>query len=77
MVTPREGIAVSFGAASASITEGGSATVTLTLAEAPAAGTTVTAEITATPGAGLGAAEYSGVPASVAFNAGETSRASR
>ena len=74
MVTPREGIAVSFGAASVSINEGGSATVTLTLAEAPAAGATVTAEITATPGAGLGAAEYAGVPASVTFNAGETSK---
>ena len=74
MVTPREGIAVSFDTGSVSITEGGSATVTLTLAEAPAAGTTVTAPITATPGAGLGATEYAGVPESVTFNAGETSK---
>ncbi|WP_419554640.1 Calx-beta domain-containing protein [Candidatus Poriferisodalis sp.] len=73
-VTPREGIAVSFGAASASVTEGGSATVTLTLAVTPAAGTTVTAPITATPGTGLDATEYSGVPASVTFNAGDTSK---
>ena len=74
MVTPVVGVAVSFGAATASITEGGSSAVTLTLAEAPAAGTTVTAPITATPGAGLDATEYAGVPASVTFNAGETSK---
>ncbi|WP_420621973.1 Calx-beta domain-containing protein [Candidatus Poriferisodalis sp.] len=73
-VTPREGIAVSFAAGSASVNEGGSATVTLTLAVTPAAGTTVTAPITATPGAGLSATEYSGVPASVTFNAGDTSK---
>ncbi|WP_420445371.1 Calx-beta domain-containing protein [Candidatus Poriferisodalis sp.] len=73
-VTPREGVAVSFGAGSASITEGGSVTVTVTLDEAPAAGTTVTAPITATRGAGLSATEYSGVPASVVFNAGQTSK---
>ena len=40
-VTPRIGVAVSFGAASASITEGGSSAVTLTLGEAPATGVTV------------------------------------
>ena len=74
MVTPVVGVAVSFGAATASITEGGSSAVTLTLAEAPAAGTTVTAPITATPGAGLDATEYAGVPASDTFNAGETSK---
>ena len=68
------GIAVSFAAASLSVEEGEDATVTVTLAEAPAAGTTVTAPITATPGAGLGATEYSGVPGSVTFNAGETSK---
>ena len=71
-VTPRVGVAVSFVAASASITEGSSTTVTLTLGEAPATGVTVTVPITATPGAGLGATEYSGVPASVTFAAGET-----
>ena len=73
-VTPREGVAVSFGAGSASVNEGGSVTVTVMLGEAPAAGTTVTAPITVTPGAGLDATEYSGVPASVVFNAGQTSK---
>ena len=73
-VTPRVGVAVSFGAASASITEGGSSAVTLTLGEAPATGVTVTVPITATTGAGLGATEYSGVPTSVTFAAGETSK---
>ena len=73
-VTPREGVAVSFGAASASVNEGGSVTVTVMLGEAPAAGASVTAPITATPGAGFGASEYSGVPASVVFNAGDTSK---
>ncbi|WP_419554669.1 Calx-beta domain-containing protein [Candidatus Poriferisodalis sp.] len=73
-VTPREGIAVSFGAGSASVVEGGSAVVTVTLGEAPGAGATVTVPITATPGAGFGASGYSGVPASVVFNAGDTSK---
>ena len=74
MVTPREGIAVSFGAGAESITEGGSATVTVTLGEAPAAGATVEVQITATPGTGLDATDFSGVPASVTFSAGQTSR---
>ena len=73
-VTPREGVAVSFGAGSASVNEGGSVTVTVMLGEAPAAGASVTVPITATPGAGFGASEYSGVPASVVFNAGDTSK---
>ena len=73
-VTPRVGVAVSFGAATASITEGGSSAVTLTLGEAPATGVTVTVPITATRGAGLAATEYSGVPANVTFAAGETSK---
>ena len=73
-VTPIEGIAVSFGAAALSVDEGGSASVTLTLGEAPAAGTTVTVPISDAPGAGLDSNEYSGVPSSVTFNAGQTSR---
>ena len=56
------------------VDEGDNAVVTLTLAEAPAAGTTVTVPIAATPGEGLGTGEYSGVPSSVTFNAGQTSR---
>ena len=71
-VTPIDGVAVSFGAASLSVDEGGSATVTLTLAEAPTA--SVTVPLVAAPGAGLDSNDYSGVPTSVTFNAGETSK---
>ena len=73
-VTPREGITVSFAEGAVSIDEGGSTTVTLTLGEAPVAGATVEVEITGTPGAGFGTSEYSGVPGSVTFNAGDTSK---
>ena len=73
-VTPIVGIAVSFGAATLSVDEGDQATVTVTLATAPAVGETVTVPIVATPGPGLGASEYSGVPANVVFNASETSK---
>ena len=66
------GVAVSFAAASLSVGEGDRATVTVTLAEAPAS--PVTVPIAATPGAGFGTSEYSGVPSSVTFNAGETSK---
>ena len=74
MVTPIVGVAVSFGAAALSVDEGDDATVTVTLATAPAVGETVTMPLTATPGAGLNSSEYSGVPSSVTFNAGQTSR---
>ena len=73
-VTPVVGVAVSFGAATLSVDEGGTGQATLTLATAPAAGATATVPITATPGEGLGTGEYSGVPASVTFAAGETSK---
>ena len=71
-VTPIVGVGVSFGAAALSVDEGDMVTVTVTLGAAPAA--SVTVPITATPGAGLEATEYSGVPSSVVFNAGETSK---
>ena len=45
---------------------------TATVAEAPTA--SVTVPLVAAPGAGLDSNDYSGVPASVTFNAGETSR---
>ena len=73
-VTPIEGVAVSFGAATLSVDEGDQATVTVTLATAPAAGTTVTVPIVATQGTGLNSSEYSGVPMDVVFNAGDTSK---
>ena len=72
-VTPLVGIAVSFGAATLSVDEGDQATVTVTLATAPAVGETVTVPIVATPGTGLNSTEYSGVPMNVVFNAGDTS----
>ena len=74
MVTPLVGVAVSFGAATLSVNEGGTGQVTVTLATAPAVGETVTVPIAATPGEGLGTGEYSGVPMNVVFNAGETSK---
>ena len=74
MVTPRLGVPVTFGAATASVTEGSTVTVTVTLDEAPATGVTVEVPITPTPGTGLGTTEYSGVPSSVTFNAGDTSK---
>ena len=73
-VTPIVGIAVSFGAATLSVDEGDQATVTVTLALAPAVGETVTVPLTATPGTGLDSSEYSGVPMNVEFNAGDTSK---
>ena len=73
-VTPLVGIAVSFGAATLSVDEGDQATVTVTLALAPAVGETVTVPLTATPGTGLDSTEYSGVPMNVVFNAGDTSK---
>ena len=71
-VTPIAGVAVSFAAATLSVDEDESVAVTVTLAAAPAA--TVTVPIVATPGAGLETNEYTGVPLSVIFNAGETSK---
>ena len=73
-VTPLVGIAVSFGAATLSVDEGDQATVTVTLATAPAVGETVTVPLVATPGTGLNSTEYSGVPMNVVFNAGDTSK---
>ena len=72
MVTPIVGVAVSFAEATLSVDEGDDAQVMVTLAEAPAA--TVMVPITATPGTGLETTEYAGVPESVTFNAGETSK---
>ena len=52
--------------------EGGTATVTVTLSADPER--TVEVPITTTNQGGASAADYSGVPASVTFNAGETSQ---
>ena len=74
-VTPIVGIAVSFGAATLSVDEGGTATVTVTLALAPAVGDDGDgADRGDTGRRGWAADEYSGVPMNVVFNPGVTSK---
>ena len=63
---------VEFGAATYSADEGGTATVTVTLSADPER--TVIIPLTATGQGGVSTADYSGVPASVTFNTGETSK---
>ena len=65
-------VTVSFGAATYTAAEGGTATVTVTLSADPER--TVEVPITTTNQGGAVAADYSGVPATVTFNAGETSQ---
>ena len=65
-------VTVSFGAATYTAAEGGTATVTVTLSADPER--TVTVPLTKTEQGGASSADYSGVPASVTFNAGETSQ---
>ena len=62
----------SFGAAAYSVTEGASVTVTVQLGSNP--GRTVIIPLTTTNQGGASASDYSGVPASVTFNSGETSK---
>ncbi|MDE0370133.1 MAG: fibronectin type III domain-containing protein [bacterium] len=78
MTITDDDVTVNFSSATLNATEGGGAvTVTVTLSEAP--GRSLTIPITHTPGGGATAqgqtgADYSGVPASVAFSATQTSR---
>ena len=65
-------VTVSFGAATYSVTEGGTVSVAVTLSADPAR--SVTIPLSTTNGAGAVAGDYSGVPASVAFASGETSQ---
>ena len=65
-------VTVSFGAATYTAAEGGTATVTVTLSADPER--TVEVQITKTEQGGASSADYSGVPATVTFNAGETSQ---
>ncbi len=65
-------VTVSFGAATYSVTEGGTVSVTVTLSADPER--SVTIPLTTTNGTGAVAGDYSGVPASVAFASGETSK---
>ena len=63
---------VEFGEATYSADEGGSTTVTVTLSADPER--TVIIPLTTTGQGGVSTADYSGVPASVTFNSGETSK---
>ena len=63
---------VGFGAATYSVTEGASVQVTVQLGSNP--GRTVVIPLTTTNLGGASAGDYSGVPASVTFNSGETSK---
>ena len=63
---------VEFGAATYSADEGGTATVAVTLTADPER--TVIIPLTTTGQGGVSNADYSGVPASVTFNTGETSK---
>ena len=65
-------VTVSFGASTYTAAEGGTATVTVTLSADPER--TVEVRITTTNQGGASAADYSGVPASVTFDAGDTSK---
>ena len=65
-------VTVSFGAATYTAAEGGTATVTVTLIADPER--TVAIPVTKTEQGGASASDYSGVPASVTFNAGDTSK---
>ena len=63
---------VSFGAATYTAAEGGTATVTVTLSADPERAVAI--PVTKTNQSGASAADYSGVPASVTFDAGDTSK---
>ena len=65
-------VTVSFGASSYTAAEGSTVSVEVKLNQDPER--TVAIPITSTPGDGAEAADYSGVPASVTFDAGETSK---
>ena len=65
-------VTVSFGASTYTAAEGGTATVTVSLSADPER--TVTVPLTKTEQGGASSADYSGVPASVTFNARETSQ---
>ena len=65
-------VAVSFGAASYTVTEGSSQTITVSLDEDP--GRTVVIPIETDNEGGASGSDYSGVPESVTFEAGDTSK---
>ena len=66
------GVRVSFGSATYGVVEGETVTVTVGLSADPER--TVVVPITAADQGGAGSGDYSGVPASVTFNSGDTSK---
>ena len=72
VVEPEVVVTVSFGQASYTVAEGGTQPVAVTLSVDPVR--TVVIPVTATSQGGADAADYSGVPASVTFASGETSK---
>ena len=69
---PDPAVTVSFGQAAYSVAEGDDVTVTVTLSADPER--TVTIPVTATNQGGATSADYTGVPANVTFNSGDTSK---
>ena len=69
-VSAQNSLTINFGASEYALTEGGTAMVAVTLSTAP--GSDVTIPLTVTNQGGATSADYSGVPASITFNAGDT-----
>ena len=69
-VSAQNSLAINFGASAYALTEGGTTMVVVTLSTAP--GSEVTIPLTATNQGGASDNDYSGVPASVTFNADDT-----
>ena len=71
-ITDDDAAAVSFGQSAYTVAEGGMVSVEVKLTSAPASAVTV--PVTHTPQGATSSADYSGVPSSVTFSAGETSK---
>ena len=71
-ITDDDAAEVSFGQSAYTVAEGGMVSVEVKLTSAPASAVTV--PVTHTPQGATSSADYSGVPANVMFNAGETSK---
>ena len=69
-VSAQNSLTINFGASAYALTEGGTTMVAVTLSAAP--GSEVTIPLTATNQGGATSEDYSGVPASVTFNADDT-----
>ena len=72
MSQPQVSSEVSFGSSAYSLMEGGTITISVRLSEDPEG--TVTIPLNTTNGTGVSSSDYSGVPASVTFNSGDTEK---